>query len=269
MSFPILGTVQLGMPYGVANRTGQPDRALAFAILETAVREGITSFDTAAAYGTSEEILGEFIAAHGLHSLKVISKVAPGEPVDATLQRLGLQLDVLLLHRFDPNASMDQYRGAARLLGMSVYEPDEALAVLRDLDAVQLPLWSAAALPPLADAREARKRIDVRSIFLQGLIALPTPPPHLAGIAPFLQTLDQLGDRLELCVTFARDLDGVDGVLFGAETPEQVREFAQRWKAPAMSAETRETILQAIQAVPADVLDPRKWNGRIASHASS
>ena len=48
-----LGTVQLGMSYGISNSTGKPDREEAFSILDTAAEEGITVLDTAAAYGDS------------------------------------------------------------------------------------------------------------------------------------------------------------------------------------------------------------------------
>ena len=55
-----LGTVQLGLPYGVANKKGKPDREAAMEILKTACQNGMDSFDTAAGYGESEAIIGEF-----------------------------------------------------------------------------------------------------------------------------------------------------------------------------------------------------------------
>lgn len=55
-----LGTVQLGVPYGVANRSGQPDVEHANKILAAAWDGGITCFDTASIYGSAERLLGEF-----------------------------------------------------------------------------------------------------------------------------------------------------------------------------------------------------------------
>jgi aryl-alcohol dehydrogenase-like predicted oxidoreductase len=55
----ILGTAQLGMDYGIANRVGQPDQRTATAIIESAWRHGIRHFDTAQAYGASERVLGQ------------------------------------------------------------------------------------------------------------------------------------------------------------------------------------------------------------------
>ncbi len=51
-----LGIVQLGMEYGIANKSGKPDMEKALEILQTAINKGINSFDTANAYGNSEEV---------------------------------------------------------------------------------------------------------------------------------------------------------------------------------------------------------------------
>lgn len=55
-----LGTVQLGMDYGIANKSGKPSINEALEILEITVKNGINSFDTASLYGNSEEVLGRF-----------------------------------------------------------------------------------------------------------------------------------------------------------------------------------------------------------------
>ena len=43
-----LGTVQLGVSYGINNQSGKPDRTQAFGILDTALTNGISALDTAA-----------------------------------------------------------------------------------------------------------------------------------------------------------------------------------------------------------------------------
>lgn len=55
-----LGTVQLGLNYGIANTHGQPDEKKSNDMLLSAIENGITSFDTARGYGTSEDVLGNF-----------------------------------------------------------------------------------------------------------------------------------------------------------------------------------------------------------------
>ena len=55
-----LGTVQLGLAYGVNNAQGMPTFEESSAILNTALDSGIVSFDTARGYGESEAVLGRF-----------------------------------------------------------------------------------------------------------------------------------------------------------------------------------------------------------------
>ena len=65
-----LGTVQMGLAYGVANTTGQPALAEVNAILTNASELGIDLLDTASAYGNSEEVIGKL--ADG--QFKIVSK---------------------------------------------------------------------------------------------------------------------------------------------------------------------------------------------------
>lgn len=44
----ILGTAQLGLNYGLANKSGKPDKLMAFEILNKALEYGIDAFDTQA-----------------------------------------------------------------------------------------------------------------------------------------------------------------------------------------------------------------------------
>ena len=74
----VVGTVQFGLPYGIANRTGQPDLAQVCEILTCAIDGGATTLDTAAGYGESEEVLGKALEELGAHSrVTIISKVRP------------------------------------------------------------------------------------------------------------------------------------------------------------------------------------------------
>jgi aryl-alcohol dehydrogenase-like predicted oxidoreductase len=58
----VLGTAQLGMPYGVANHCGLPSDADAAALLGAALMAGVRAFDTVRAYGASERRLGRALA---------------------------------------------------------------------------------------------------------------------------------------------------------------------------------------------------------------
>src|SRR3990172_7099104 len=102
-----LGTVQFGLPYGVANLHGQVSFDEARAILNYAETAGLDMLDTAVAYGNSEQHLGEI----GVTQWQVVSKLPAipeacadvaawvGASVEASLQRLQIrQLHGLLLH---------------------------------------------------------------------------------------------------------------------------------------------------------------------------
>ena len=54
-----LGTVQFGLDYGVSNDTGKVSDKEVHAILTTAISHGITTLDCAAAYGNSEQLIGD------------------------------------------------------------------------------------------------------------------------------------------------------------------------------------------------------------------
>ena len=92
-----LGTVQLGMAYGVANRDGMPGEAQARQLISEALEGGITLFDTAQAYGEAEARLGAMAEAIGAHGGQVITKLSPdadasnvGRLVRQSRERLGV-----------------------------------------------------------------------------------------------------------------------------------------------------------------------------------
>ena len=71
-----LGTVQFGLDYGIANTDGKPSYEKARDIVATACENGITSFDTAAAYGDSEKVLGQIFKELQIKDkVQVVSKV--------------------------------------------------------------------------------------------------------------------------------------------------------------------------------------------------
>ena len=81
----VLGSVQLGVPYGAANRTGKPSRAAALRLVTRAVDAGITKFDTARAYGDSEDRLGEALRTR--KAIRTITKLSPADRSYAAMPR--------------------------------------------------------------------------------------------------------------------------------------------------------------------------------------
>jgi aryl-alcohol dehydrogenase-like predicted oxidoreductase len=200
----VLGSVQLGLTYGAANRTGKPSHGAALRLVQRAVDAGVSSIDTARAYGDSEERLGE--ALEGRKPVRTITKLSPltGLPetagrdearaaVDASIaDSLAAlkrdRIDCLLLHRA---AHMTSHGGAIweRLielleegtivtLGVSIQTPEEASRALdcADVRHIQLPFnlldwrWRESGIVTRIRSR-AHMIIHARSVLLQGLLA--------------------------------------------------------------------------------------------------
>ena len=154
-----LGTVQLGMKYGINNAIGrQPTEEESFALLQAAQNNGIDTFDTASVYGNAEVVLGNY----NLNSpgeVHFISKLKPDcadnptavlEEIQNSLRRLKVkQLAGYLLHRatdLKRQSIMDglaeaKKRGLTEKIGVSIYEPEEAMLAADDkrIDCIQVP----------------------------------------------------------------------------------------------------------------------------------
>jgi aryl-alcohol dehydrogenase-like predicted oxidoreductase/spore coat polysaccharide biosynthesis protein SpsF (cytidylyltransferase family) len=203
-----LGTAQLGMEYGIANRAGQPGGALAIRMVRSAIAHGVTSVDTARAYGESEEVLGEALSRAWRSRVEVITKLDPLDslPKDAEENTVRAAVDrsvrgscvalrveklsTLLLHRPHHHGAWGgaawrrllelRHEGTIRTLGASVYEPQEALDLLHDpaILHLQIPMnvldwrWKASGIER-ALAHRPEVVVHARSALLQGLLVGP------------------------------------------------------------------------------------------------
>lgn len=232
----VLGSVQLGLDYGVANRTGKPSRAAALALVRRAADCGIRQFDTGRAYGDAEERLGEALSGRPVFTVTKLSPLSeladdatPAEVVAAVEASVAQScaalrkdsLDCLLLHRA---AHMTAFNGVIwqrlidfiaagtiRRLGVSVQTPAEAAAALASpaVQHIQMPFnlldwrWREAGI---IDRLAARTDVVVhaRSIFLQGILASGDPAvwPLIEGVDP-VQVLREIAE-------IARDLNRDD-----------------------------------------------------------
>jgi aryl-alcohol dehydrogenase-like predicted oxidoreductase len=213
----VLGGVQLGLAYGAANRTGKPSRRTALRLVHRAIDAGVTSIDTARAYGDSEERLGQALAAR--NSIRTITKLSPltdlacdasrdevraavDSSIAGSLEALQRErIDCLLLHRA---AHLTDHGGAIwnrlieRLedgtlisLGVSVQSPQDAIEALACTDVchIQLPFnlldwrWRESGVIARIQAR-SHVAVHARSVFLQGLLATDAPSawPQIAGV---------------------------------------------------------------------------------------
>lgn len=253
-----LGTVQFGLPYGIANQAGQITRATAKTMLQFAAAKGIDTLDTAIAYGESESCLGEA----GNQGFKLVTKlpaVPDGhsdingwvrEQIIASLSRLGVHaVHGLLLHRPDQllraggkvlfQALQDlKEAGLVQKIGVSIYAPSEldVLIPRYRFDLVQAPfnlvdrrLHTSGWLQRLKDDGV---EIHTRSAFLQGLLLMP----RLAIPSKFDLWKD-LWDKwhnwlachsvsaVQACLTYPLSFPEVDRVVVGADSVSQLEQI--------------------------------------------
>jgi aryl-alcohol dehydrogenase-like predicted oxidoreductase len=213
-----MGSVQLGLAYGVANRTGKPERTSALRLVRRAVDAGVTAFDTARAYGDAEDRLGEALSGRPVRTITKLSplselspdaspealRAAVDESVSQSLSALrSASLDCLLLHRATHMTALGGTvwrrlqehvaEGRIHVLGVSVQSPAEALAVLEEplVRHIQLPFnlldwrWDEAGVIA-AFSRRPDVTVHARSVFLQGLLVANDPAlwPQVSGINP-------------------------------------------------------------------------------------
>ena len=282
-----LGTAQWGMPYGIANRVGQPAPHEIERMLETARAAGIRALDTARAYGESEEAIGSAVGDDRYWT--VMTKLSPeldGEAAArASLARSRdalrrSQLDTVLLHRADHQRAYggsiwnvllaERAAGGVGHVGISAHAPDEAVAALAEPD-VEVVQVAASLLDQrldrsgfFAEAAEAGKHVIVRSVFLQGAaqLAVEAVPPRLAPLGETLATIDEWAaahgvDRSLVFLSYARTL-GAQHVLVGCEAIGQLEDNLRAWRDSLPPALAREAA-RLVPDLPAEVIDPATW----------
>jgi len=295
LSIMMLGTVQLGMGYGVANKSGQPPYETARDMLACAHDGGVNCLDTAAAYGTSEQVIGSALADLGIaDEFTIVTKVPairekfpPGpdadrfveESVVRSLKALRLEvLSVCLFHwesDFLPHAESLlklKERGLVRHVGLSAHTPAGVSAAISSglAEAVQIPssIFDHRFLRQgiFDQAAKSGVAVFVRSIYLQGLVLMPEHdiPPHLAQVVPIRRKLEALAKDAgmtiaELAVRHVLGLTGLTCAVVGAESEEQVRNNAALFSEGPLDETLTMAIAESVPDLPDEVIFPGRW----------
>jgi aryl-alcohol dehydrogenase-like predicted oxidoreductase len=281
----ILGTVQLGLSYGINNWQGQPSVEQSFDILDIAAQNQIRFLDTAAAYGSAEEVIGAYHQKEA-QTFSVITKFhckegeSAGEKVKQAISKLYVpHIDIMLFHSFNDftqNPGMlselvkEKEAGRIRQLGVSVYlnhEIDELLGI-PEVEVIQAPF-------NLLDnevqrgeifrkAKALGKTIHTRSVFLQGLFFKGVNNIHerLKPLEKALQQLQVLSrnnqlSMSEMALAYACSKTYIDGVLVGVDSKEQLVENLK-----AASTVLPELLLNTLDEITLEnieLLNPSKW----------
>lgn len=292
----VLGTVQLGLDYGINNKRGKPSRKDALGILDYAFEHGIRIFDTAYAYGDAEDILGEFIKSRDIASeVSVISKLKPHsipqdssdvfkiieEEIKKSLVRLGRgYLDGYLLHtpEYIYNSDIVQAlasckeRGLVRNIGVSPYEETDALYAANSglVDYIQIPYSVFDQRLNTTDFFKAAKENSVtvfaRSAFLQGLIFMEGTeiPDYISEAKHYLHEFDQIIrkhglTRAQAALLFSYNHAGIDYVVFGVDTQKQLEEDIQIIESEVDCAECLEELRDKFLDIKKSIILPSLW----------
>lgn len=292
-----LGTVQLGVSYGINNQSGKPNQSQTFDILNTALRNGITALDTAAAYGDSEQVIGHWLKTIPQESWPFIStklKALDHSSLDAMRKSVNLQLEhsmqqlgldcipLLMLHNFDEydcdrenmRIVFDELKqdGKIRFSGISAYaHHDYRVIASSGFDAVQIPLnifdWRQIDNGGLDALRTSGMMVFVRSVYLQGLVF--QKPEQLDARMNFARdTLTKFHalcaqyalSPAELALSFALSLPGVTSLVLGSETAEQVQQNVDLLSCtPRLNESQLKEIHMLFRDVPERLLSPSEW----------
>lgn len=281
-----IGTVQFGMPYGVANSHGQVPFDTASRIVAIAEQHGINTYDTSISYGDSEECLGKI----GMQNKYVITKL-PQIPkgisdipdwiinqVKSSLQRLKINKAYgLLLHDssqidelgdiFNKTFMNLKSEGLVEKIGLSAYTPQEIAkaATLIDLDIVQVPfnIFDRRLLTSgwLNRLHNSGIEIHARSIFLQGLLLLERDDiPN--KFRKWNKLWNEWHDWLEFsntsalaaCLHYPLSIPQIDKVIVGLDNIEHLHQLTQ-----SFDQSKRPFIFPDLSCDDELLLNPSKW----------
>ena len=281
-----LGTASLGNAYGIYPNNSLSDDKETLEFLKEVERAGIRHFDTAEAYGQSQNILGKYF---GLNSIiKISSKINENECLDFnktinTIQKILIELkqsklDILYLHNAHPlttnqavkilsNLKKCKEIGMFSQIGVSLYELEDIVRISStypEVTAIQIPenicdrRLSDSKL--LIDLKSRGYRLIVRSIFLQGLLLMPIKdlPEMKEEVTETISKLRTYANKngvtpLDLCLAYAKSLSWMSDLIVGPTNIAQLRHIVESTYVIKSDFESN------IPPLPHQILDPRNW----------
>jgi aryl-alcohol dehydrogenase-like predicted oxidoreductase len=260
-----LGAVQFGLDYGISGTRVKTPREEVYQLLEFAINKGINVLDTAPSYGISEHVIGKFVSSYDNQlSWNIVTKTPHfknerigNKQIDELLlsfelskKKLGMDtLYGLLIHNcnnlFLPGGekllqTMEQLKkkGSVKKIGVSVYSGEQVDFILDNysVDLVQLPvnildqrLINGGQLDRL---KSQGVEVHARSVFLQGLLLMPLNNVS-SWFNPIRKVLEEFHveaktrnmSALGMALSFVQSIHGVDKVLVGVNTLEQLHEI--------------------------------------------
>lgn len=293
-----LGTVGLGLDYGIRGTGAQPSRCDAIKILQRAADNGFSLIDTAPNYGDAESIVGEALGARQDcmfatkvniprdHNGRLLSGRKLFDSIQLSLRtsRTALRrdcLDIVQIH----NATTDVLKngevvealsrardeGSIKVVGVSVYTEEEAIVALSDerIKLVQMPFSMLDQRPRNQVTHLARKHrvgLLARSILLKGVLterALLLPAQlvtlrEAAQKAKQALSCPQWSDLTKKAMRFCFFCDDLASALVGVSTQNELDLVFSAYQDGPLSSE-ESTIIEQLYLTDAQLLNPQKW----------
>jgi aryl-alcohol dehydrogenase-like predicted oxidoreductase len=288
-----LGTVQFGLPYGIANHQGQPSIEAVREILNQAAIAGVRTIDTAPLYGDSESIIGSLLPHN--HPFEIVTKtpqfnhdridsqdsVHLRKTFEQSLEKLRQpSVYALLVHRSNDltleggEQLWEQMQalkasGKVQKIGVSVYSCQEIDAILAryKIDIIQLPLnlFDQRLLTNgyLRNLKQSGIEIHARSAFLQGLLLMPSAdlPAFFKPLEPhfrhYQDILDTYGTTpLIACLDFLNQCPEIDRIICGVD---YLKHFTQILLALGESSGIPKDVFSELSIGEETFLNPSIW----------
>lgn len=284
-----LGTVQFGLDYGIANDAGQPKVHDVKEIIDFVLDSGVNCFDTASAYGNSEEVLGEVLNKD--KTSYIISKLSSDDfiqdfekNVDQSLQKLNLKsLYAILLHDSKLLSTWDNKYNSSivklieskkiKYFGVSIYTEDDFNKALENdaITFIQVPFnvfdQRAIKLNWFKRAKEKNKLIFIRSVYLQGLVFMDKDslPKNLQKAGNYLDILKSYCDTLSvstgtLALSFVNSVAQDSIILFGCDNLLQAQQNIDAFnKLEDLPNSVISEIHESFKDIPEYIFNPTRW----------
>ncbi|MDD5431187.1 MAG: aldo/keto reductase [Candidatus Pacebacteria bacterium] len=290
-----LGTVQFGLDYGINNPNGKPPKEKSLEMLKFAYESGIRFFDTAAAYGNAEEILGEFIEKNNLKGkIFITSKLAPNiisenekdikGVVENELRKTLAKLHVDKLYGYYLHTPSYVYnkeimaalqncknKGLTENIGVSIYEEKDALyAAELPVDIIQIPYSVFDQRLNKTNffeiAKKNKIKVFARSAFLQGLLFMEENkiPDYLAEAREYVKDFKKIIGKCgfspaEASLLFSYNNKAIDGIVFGVDNIDMLKEDIGIAKSGADFSECLKELAGKFENIEKSVIFPSLW----------
>lgn len=283
----ILGTVQMGLNYGINNSLGKVTFENSCDILLKAFELGIDELDTAEAYGNAHQVIGDFHRLNPNIKFKVVTKIPHDGDVDKIEQKIRTYindlnvdyLEILMFHSFDTYQKNKQIipvltnlknQGIIKNIGVSVYTNSQIETLLLDdeITVVQMPfnlLDNESIRGDLMTKLKAKgKIIHTRSAFLQGLFFKEDSDDGsiFQKLYNELNTIKDIAKEenisiSNLALSYCLCQENIDQVLIGVDSVSQLME---NLKALNYKIEPKAVAkINAIKVKDLDLLNPSLW----------